>query len=387
VPVDGRARATFFVLVQAAACGEGYDEERVLMSNNGGQRKRSLRLLVIGCLVAVTVASATGWFSTNHASAAETTRNDSTITIAITGPTATQDVPLLAAKKGYFAQLGLDVNVVILPTSQALPAVASGQVQFVEGAEPGVSVIDWSSTYAATHTKPVKLLGYWQPKAGGIVVVGAPGINKVSDFKGKTLGITTPGGASAILLDLVLSRVGHLTAKDVTVVPLGTLPAEVAAFNAGRIQGMNSTEPLTSQLLAGTPGAKVVFDEGKYRWILGGIAGYMPWVRSHPAQTVRVLAAINQALADYHNSPADAKAIIGSAGNITDQSLLDTAYKSAIPFITRKIEPIPEAAMRAVLYAMKTNGTRAANPNRWKEEVDTTYVKAAAKFKFKFKVK
>jgi ABC-type nitrate/sulfonate/bicarbonate transport system substrate-binding protein len=193
--------------------------------------------------------------------------------------------------------------------------------------------------------------------------------------------VTTPGGPSAVLLNLVLARVGHLKAQDVKVVPLGTLSAEVAAFNAGRIVGMNSTEPLTSQLLAGTPGAKIVYDEGKYRWILGGIAGYMPWVKSHPGQTVRVLAAINKALADYHSSPSDAKETIGKAGNITDPALLDVAYKSAIPFITKKIQPIPEVAIRAVLYAMKHNGTPAANPDRWKESVDTVYAKAAAKFK------
>jgi NitT/TauT family transport system substrate-binding protein len=353
------------------------------MSENGRRRTRrltSVQLLVLVTLVAVVAASATGWFGAGGAGAARSHKLD-TITIVVTGATATQDVPLLAQKKGYFAQYGLDVNVQILPSSQALPAIASGQVQFIEGAEPQASNVAWSSTFAGTHDKPVKLLGYWQPKAGGIVVVGAPGINKVADFKGKTLGVTTPGGPSAILLDLVLSRVGHLKAKDVTVVPLGTLSAEVAAFNAGRIQGMNSTEPLTSQLLAGTPGSKIVFDEGKYRWILGGIAGYMPWVKKHPGQTVRILAAINKALADYHSSPTDAKAIIGSAGNITDQSLLDTAYKSAIPFITTRIQPIPEVAMRAVLHAMKQNGTPAANPNRWKEGVDNTYVKAAAKFK------
>jgi NitT/TauT family transport system substrate-binding protein len=337
-------------------------------------------LVLLLSLVAVAIASAAGWFGPKSAGAAPERKLD-TITIAVTGPTATQDVPLLAAKKGYFAQYGLDVNVQILASSQALPAIASGQVQFIEGAEPQAMNVAWSSTYAASHNKPVKLLGYWQPKAGGIVVVARPGINTVADFKGKTLGVTTPGGPSAVLLDLVLSRVGHLKAKDVNVVPLGTLPAEVAAFNAGRISGMNSTEPLTSQLLAGTPGAKIVFDESKYQWVLGGIAGYMPWVKAHPGATVRVLAAINKALADYHKSPDDAKAIIGSAGNITDPAVLDTAYKSAIPFITTKVQPIPEVAIRAVLHAMKQNGTPAANPNRWKEVVDNTYVKAAAKLK------
>ena len=350
---------------------------------NENQRRRTRRLspvqlLVFVTLVAVIAASAAGWFGASNAGAAH---KADTITIAITGATATQDVPLLALKKGYFAQYGLDVNVQILPSSQALPAIASGQVQFIVGAEPQAQNVAWSSTFAGTHNKPVKLLGYWQPTAGGIVVVAAPGINKVSDFKGKTLGVTTPGGPSAVLLNLVLARVGHLKAQDVKVVPLGTLSAEVAAFNAGRIVGMNSTEPLTSQLLAGTPGAKIVYDEGKYRWILGGIAGYMPWVKSHPGQTVRVLAAINKALADYHSSPSDAKETIGKAGNITDPALLDVAYKSAIPFITKKIQPIPEVAIRAVLYAMKHNGTPAANPDRWKESVDTVYAKAAAKFK------
>jgi NitT/TauT family transport system substrate-binding protein len=354
------------------------------MTRIEGKRRRritSARLLVIVALAAAVAASAAGWLGTGKAGAADAKKADTTITIAVTGPTATQDVPLLAQKKGYFAKYGLDVNVEILPSSQALPAIASGQVQFIEGAEPQTMNVDWSSTYAATHNKPVKLLGYWQPKAGGIVVVARPGISSVADFKGKTLGITSYGGPSAVLLNLVLSRVGHLTSKDVNIAALGTLPAEVAAFNAGRIAGMNSTEPLTSQLLTGTPGSKIVFDESKYQWILGGIAGYMPWVKSHPAQTVRVLAAINKALADYHSSPADAEAIIGSAGNITDQAVLETSYKSAIPFITKKVQPVPESAVRAVLQAMKKNGTPAANPNRWKEVVTSVYATAAAKLK------
>jgi NitT/TauT family transport system substrate-binding protein len=342
------------------------------------QRALWARLLVLGCAVAAVAAIG----SLEWASAAGASKDADQITIAVTGATATQDVPFLADTKGYFAKRGLDVKVELLPSSQAVTAVAAGQVQFIVGAEPGgASITDWSSANASTKDKPVKLLGYWQPKAGGIVVVGRPGINTVAGLKGKTLGVTSPGGASAILLDLVLSRVGHLTAKDVKVVPLGTLGAVVAAFNTGNISGMSSTEPLTTQVLEGAPGSKVIFSEDKWNWVLGGIAGYMPWVKGHPSQTVQVLAAINDALADYHTSPADAEATIGKVGAITDQGQLVSAYKSSIPFITRKVQPVTEAAMRAVLHAMKQNGTPAANPNRWQEMVDSTYVLRAQKVK------
>lgn len=341
-------------------------------------RRRVIRLLAVGCAVAAVVAVAT----LKQPGTAEATRKAANITIAVTGPTATQDVPFLAASKGYFEKRGLNVDVKLLPSSQAVPAIAAGQVQFIVGAEPGgASITDWTKENALKDTKTVELLGYWQPKAGGLVTIGRPGINNVSDLKGKTVGTPSSGGASAILMNLVLWRAGHLRPTDIKVVPLGTLPAVVAAFKSGSISAMTSAEPLTTQVIQGTPGSKIIFDMSKWNWVLGGIAGYMPWVKSHPGETVRVLAAINDALVDYHTHPADAKKVIGDVGHITDEALLDRAYSGSIPFITRKVQPISEAAMRAVLHAMKQNGTPTANPNRWKEEVDNVYALAAAKMK------
>jgi NitT/TauT family transport system substrate-binding protein len=341
-------------------------------------RTRVIRLLGLGCLVAAAVAAAT----LGQSSTAKAAGKAADITIAVTGATATQDVPFLAASKGYFEKRGLNVEVKLLPSSQAVPAVASGQVQFIVGAEPGgASITNWTSSNAANKRKTVKLLGYWQPKAGGLDVVVRPGINNIAGLKGKTVGVPSSGGASAILLNLVLSRAGKLTSKDVTVRPLGTLGAVVAAFNTGNISAMSSTEPLTTQVLEGTPGAKVAFSMDKWNWVLGGIGGYMPWVQANPGKTVQVLAAINEALADYHSKPDDAKAVIGKIGNITDQAQLDRAFKSSIPYITTKVQPITEAAMRAVLHAMKKNGTPTANPDRWAEQVENRYALRAAKVK------
>jgi NitT/TauT family transport system substrate-binding protein len=332
----------------------------------------------VGCAVAAAIAAG----ALERPGAAKASAKAADITIAVTGATATQDVPFFAAAKGFFEKRGLNVEVKLLPSSQAVPAIASGQVQFIVGAEPGgASITAWQSANAASKDKPVKLLGYWQPKAGGLDVVVRPGIGSVSALKGKTIGVPSYGGASAILLNLVLNRAGKLTSKDVKIVALGTLTAVVAAFNTGNISAMTATEPLTTQVLQGTPGAKVAFSMDKWNWVLGGIAGYMPWVRSHPGQTVRVIQALNDALAAYHNNPADAKETIAKVGNITDQSQLDRAYKSSIPYITRKVLPISEAGMRAVLQGMKKNGTPTANPNRWKEEVDNRFALRASKLK------
>lgn len=339
-------------------------------------RARVIRLTALGCVVAVAIAAAAVSGTAKAASMA------ADITIAVTGPTVTQDVPFLAASKGYFQKRGLDVEVKMLPSSQAVPAIAAGQVQFIVGAEPGgASITNWSSANAANRKKTVKLLGYWQPKAGGLDVVVRPGIANLAALRGKTVGTPSTGGASAILLNLSLSRIGKLTSKDVTVRPLGTLGAVVAAFNTGAISAMTATEPLTTQVLQGTPGAKVAFSMDKWSWVLGGIAGYMPWVSANPGKTVQVLAAINEALADYHSNPDETKALVGRLGNITDQAQLERAYKSSIPYITKKIQPISEASMRAVLQGMKKNGTPGANPNRWAEQVDNRYALRAAKVK------
>lgn len=341
-------------------------------------KTRVTRLAALVCLIAAAVTVAL----VERPGSASAGQASDTITIAVTGPTATQDVPFLAQTKGYFAKRGVNVQVKLLPPAQAIAAVASGQVQFIEGGEPGgASTIDWSSQFAASHNKPVKLLGYWQPTAGGIVMVGRPGINSVSQLKGKSVPIAQPGGATALFVNLTLWRAGHLKPNDAKIVILSTLQAEVAAFNTGRVSAMIATEPLTDQLLQGTPGSKVIFNLAKWHWVLGGIAGYMPWVRSHPGETVKVLAAINDALADYHRSPADAMSTIGKVGDITDQSLLQSSYKGSIPFITQKVEPISAVGMEYVLQTMKKNGTPTLDPRRWGEEVDNRYALQAAKLK------
>ena len=340
-------------------------------------RRRARALVAFGFLAAATLVAVA-----LKPSEAAATSNADKITIAVTGATVTQDVPFLAASKGYFQKRGLDVDVRLLPSSQAVPAIASGQVQFIVGAEPGgASITNWTSANAANRTKTVKLLGYWQPKAGGLDIVVRPGISSIAALKGKTVGVPSTGGASAILLNLVLSRAGKLTSKDVRIVALGTLGAVVAAFNTGNISAMSATEPLTTQVLQGTPGARVAYSMDKWNWVLGGIAGYMPWVSRNPGQTVQVLAALNEALVDYHRNPDDAKAVVGRIGNITDQSQLDRAYRSSIPYITTKVQPITEVAMRAVLHAMKQNGTPGADPKRWREQVDNRYALRAAKVK------
>jgi ABC-type nitrate/sulfonate/bicarbonate transport system substrate-binding protein len=341
-------------------------------------RARITRLAALTCLIAAAVTVAL----LERPGSAIAGRASSTITIAVTGPTATQDVPFLAQSKGYFAKRGLNVDVTLLPPAQAIAAVAAGQVQFIEGGEPGgASTIDWSSQFASSHNKPVKLLGYWQPTAGGIVMVGRPGIDSVSQLKGKTVPIAQPGGATALFVNLTLWRAGHLKPNDAKIAILSTLQAEVAAFTSGRVSAMIATQPLTTELLQGVPGSKVIFDLQKWHWVLGGIAGYMPWVQSHPGQTVKVLAAINDALADYHSSPADAEAVIGQVGDITDQSLLQSAYKGSIPFITQQVQPISAVGMEYVLQTLKKNGTPAADPRRWKEEVDNRYALQALKIK------
>jgi ABC-type nitrate/sulfonate/bicarbonate transport system substrate-binding protein len=321
--------------------------------------------VTVGVIAALTLVAAMP-----ASSSRETSRHAlANITLGIASPVAAFYLPYLAQEKGYFAEHGLNVNLQQVAPGVLTPALASGSIPFAVFASPQVEV---------DHlTVPnVAWIGAWEASAN-IGLVEAPGITRLADLKGHTLGITIPGGEAAILTNLELQK-AHLKASDVKLVELGTSSAELAAYASGQIDAFICSQPLQSQALSKRTGSRV--DGITSAWTGAGLGGNLGYIRSHPAQAVALLAALNEALADWRSSKADAEAAITAASNLTDQGQLDAAYAATKTWFQKQLIVPSQVTLRNVLHTMKQNGYPQANPAKWKTFANSTYLAAALKY-------
>jgi NitT/TauT family transport system substrate-binding protein len=172
------------------------------------------------------------------------------VAIAISGWTGF--APLTLAKEaGIFKQHGLDVSIKKIPQKDRHLAIASGDVQCA--ATTVETWIVWNANGVAT-TEIFQLDKSYG--ADGMVV--KPGIQKISDLKGKTVAASAPGTAPYFTLAWMLKKNG-LSVKDVKVVNLEP-QAAASAFVAGNADldaGM-TYEPYLSTVRAKPEAGKII---------------------------------------------------------------------------------------------------------------------------------
>lgn len=106
----------------------------------------------------------------------------------------------LGIDKGYFAEAGLDVELVQAGGGTATPALMSGQVQFSSSSGSAVSAILKGAPLRVVMTLAVNLP--WKLWAT------APGITSLRDLKGKPVGVETRGGLDELATRAALLKAG-----------------------------------------------------------------------------------------------------------------------------------------------------------------------------------
>lgn len=142
---------------------------------------------------------------------------------AVLGDYALAASVIVALEHGYFRNEGLDVEYVPFrggpPLAKAVIAGeiligASGSTDILVFREAGMPI-----KMIATHT------------AGNHFTLNvAPDVQKVADLKGKGIGVTAPGSTTWIFARMIARQQGWDPDRDVQIVSLGGLDAQVAAL-------------------------------------------------------------------------------------------------------------------------------------------------------------
>ncbi|MGO2111475.1 MAG: ABC transporter substrate-binding protein [Pseudoclavibacter sp.] len=201
------------------------------------------RLAALGA-IALTTTLLTGCVSgTGGSSDAEASDTAMTITVA-TAPSLVGMPVQLALDLGYFADEGLDVELVTAtsPAEQA-PLLLSGEVPFIYS-----SVHD--TLLAAGQGMPFQLVVPMAMSApagldgagfGNLIVAADGDIEEPADLEGRTVGVTSIGSVSYMDHVMKLEQLG----VDVDAVQWVEVPVQrsVAALNQGQVDAVTSSEP------------------------------------------------------------------------------------------------------------------------------------------------
>lgn len=199
---------------------------------------------------------------------------DAKVAIGISGWTGYAPL-VLALETGIFKKNGLDVSIRKIPQKERHLAIASGDIQCA--ATSTETWIVWNANGVPT-TQIFKM----DQGMGADGIVARPGIDKVSDLKGKTVGVSAPGTNPYFALAWILKKNG-LSMKDIKTVTLE--PAQAAnTFVTGRsgLDAAATYEPYLGLVRAQPESGKLIADSKEYKMVFDTFGCTPEYLKENP---------------------------------------------------------------------------------------------------------
>ncbi|SRR5581483_9462311 len=219
-----------------------------------------------------------------------------TLNVAYPSPSWNTSLPVSMAKEfGLFAAEGLDVRPVYVRGGPVvMAALLGGDADFaviagvtaVTSIQRGADIV-----IVGGHTAYIDQ-----------VLVGARGINTLSDLKGKVIGVTGSGGVTEFATVEALARKGLVRDRDYTLLYSGNSPARVNALENGRVQA--AAFSAIEKVLMEQKGYPVLLDTGKTipEFPFMVIVASRQKIRINPAEVSAFLRAVGNSMSAIQNN-------------------------------------------------------------------------------------
>jgi NitT/TauT family transport system substrate-binding protein len=138
----------------------------------------------------------------------------------------------IANRRGYYAEEGMTVDIVLIAGLLGSKAVMSNSVEFGSASNPT----------AAVQGAKLKILMVFNDKPPGIVV-SQPGIKSINELRGKRIGGSTVGSLEYGWLKELLPKFGLQLERDVIFLPVGSTSTRYTALRSGTIDAAPLSPP------------------------------------------------------------------------------------------------------------------------------------------------
>ena len=159
-----------------------------------------------------------------------------TVNVAYSSISGNQAALWVAQDKGFFRKYGMEVQSVLIESgTTTAQALIAGDISFANVAGPAVIQGSLRGADAVIIAGVINTLTFQ--------LYTERGISRPDQFKGKSLGVTRFGSATDFAMRYALEKYGLDASKDVSILQLGNQPAQLAALEAGRVQGAMLSAP------------------------------------------------------------------------------------------------------------------------------------------------
>jgi ABC-type nitrate/sulfonate/bicarbonate transport system substrate-binding protein len=133
---------------------------------------------------------------------------------------------VVAMRKGFYREEGLDIDKVQMQPAVAVKALVSGDIDYL---------LAWGSAVRAAVTGiPIKAVAGMASRPLHVLMV-RPEIKTAKDLRGKTIGVDSVAGTVDYLSRLAVRHFGMEPERDVTIIVTGESPTRLAGLRSGSI--------------------------------------------------------------------------------------------------------------------------------------------------------
>lgn len=298
-------------------------------------------------------------------------------------------VPLdIARTEGYFADEGLDVDVVLAGGGpKTMTALLGGGGQFsasvlldgIMAHRKGLDDVRALATLALAYN-PVVIRADVAKQRG--MSMDIPLKQRVTAMKGLRIAITTPGASSDMVVRYLALTNGLSPDRDLQIVPLGSVPAQIAGLRAGQVDGcacLPGVDTLTKQ-----EGLTVDMVRGSEMGDLDGITygtlyGLASYDKAHPEIVRAVARAVTRATLLIASDPERAKRATRPFFKQMDEATFDESWKLYLPYFPKTPDITQSDYDKELAFEKVVLPSNVYKPVPYDEAVDTSFVRAAMK--------
>ena len=264
-------------------------------------------VLLLTLLSVISMLSATG-----HAQS----RPNRPLRIAYLSTTVTMASVWMAKEIGGFTREGLDIEVLTMQSSSAIPALIANEIDVVQVSAAPVltaSLRGIDVTFIAGLLNTMIWDFYVRPE-----------IKNVEQLKGKIVGTDRPATPVYYGTVVALKKLG-LTPKDVQLRPLGSSPQIVAAFYAGQIAGGVGSPPASFKMERDGFRSLVSLIGEPYQNV--GLVVRKSRLDELGPRLVQMLRAVRAGIDRFYADKSFAVKVIAKYAKETDPEVLDRSYE------------------------------------------------------------
>ena len=256
----------------------------------------------------------------------------------------------IAHDEGLFKKNGLDVELLHIPSSSLI-------IQTILAGEVAISYVDGRNTIQSNLTGSDMVLIAGVTNRFPFTFMARPEFKRVSDLRGKRIGVTRIGSSTHTVTLYVLNQAG-LKPGDYEIVPLGEVPNILIALAAGRIDAGPLSSPTTIRgRKAGLVDLATPAKDGP-EYVSIAVGATRAYIRANPEIVRRFMRAYAEAVHLFKSNKPIALKALQKYTRVTDLEILEETHKE----YRELIESVPYTSRRGIetiLAELATGDTKA----------------------------